>query len=134
MNNTFIFHPIKKKKGTFYVIFILRSTEYRRLVMTHPVISQNLFKKLDLAHKWINCCNKSINVGVFTAGIVCIVYFNCFVVYLALLSMFLFRQVSWHVIMPNQIWNLNELLNAAICSNPSFVVPGDLEVVSFVLM
>ena len=48
------------------------------------------FKRLDLAHKWINCCNKSISVGVFTGGIVCIIYFNCFVVYLALLSMFLF--------------------------------------------
>ena len=128
MNNTFILHPIKKNGGNIMEYWI------SAIGLTHPVISQNLFKKLDLAHKWINCCNKSINVGVFTAGIVCIVYFNCFVVYLALLSMFLFRQVSWHVIMPNQIWNLNELLNAAICSNPSFVVPGDPEVVSFVLM
>ena len=40
--------------------------------------------------------------------------------------------VSCHDIMTNQIRNLNELLNAAICSDPSFVVPGDPEVVSFV--
>ena len=72
-------------------------------------------------------------MGVFTAEIVCIVDFNCFEVYLALLSMFLFRRQCL-VIMPDQISHLNELLNAAICSDPSFVVPGDLEVVSFVLM
>ena len=96
--------------------------------------SEYFFKKLNLAHKWINCCNKSINVGIFTAGIVCIIYLNCFVVYLALLSMFLFRQVSCHFITPKQIWNLDELLNVALCSDSIFVVTGDLEVVSFVLM
>ena len=100
-----------------------------------PSLVRIIFKKLDSAHKWINFCNKSISVCVFTAGIVCIVYLNCSVVYLALLSMFLFSTiVSCHVIMTNQIWNLNELLSAAICSDPSFVVPGDPEVVSFVLM
>ena len=125
MNNTFILHPINLKKvETFYVLFILWSTEYRRLVMTRTVIGQSIFKKLNSAYK----C-KSINVAVFTAGIVCTVHFNCFKVYLVLLSMFLILTiVSCHFIMPNQIWNLNELLNAAICSNSSFVVPGDPEV------
>ena len=92
----------KKKGGTFYVLFILWSTEYRRLVVTCPVIRHNFFLKLNSAHKWTNCCNKSINVGVFTAGIVCIIYFNCFVVYLALLSVFLFWLViSCHQAQPN---------------------------------
>ena len=50
------------------------------------------FSKLDLAHKWINCCNKSINVGAFTTGIVCIIYLNCFGIYLALLFMFSFQR------------------------------------------
>ena len=93
------------------------------------------FLKLDLAHKWINCCYKSISVCVFTAGIVCIIYFNCSVVYLALLSMFLFQQQC--LVMPSKpikFETQNKLRNAAICSNPSFVVPGDPEVVSFVLM
>ena len=56
------------------MLFILWSTEYCGSVVTRPVICQNLKKlKLDSAHKRRNCCNKSINVGVFTAGIVCII-------------------------------------------------------------
>ena len=42
MYNTFILHSIKKKVETFYVFFILWSTEYRRLVVTRPVIGQNI--------------------------------------------------------------------------------------------
>ena len=92
------------------------------------------FKKLDSAHKWINCCNKSINVGVFTAGRVhCLFQLFCGL-FSFTLHVFISTTVSHHFIMPNQIWNLNELLNAAICSEPSFVVPVDPEVVSFVLM
>ena len=120
MNNTFILHPIKKKKETFYVLFIL--IYYGVLNIGDqswrvPSLLRMFFKKLHSALKWINCCNKSINACVFTAGIVCIIYLN----------------FCCHVITTNQIWNLNELLSAAICSDPSFVVPGDLEVVIFVL-
>ena len=42
MNNTFILHPIKKKVETFDVLFILWSTEYWWLVVTRPVIGQNI--------------------------------------------------------------------------------------------
>ena len=42
MNTTFIVHPIFFfKVETFYVLFILWSTEYWRSVVTRPVISQN---------------------------------------------------------------------------------------------
>ena len=50
------------------------------------------------------------------------------------LHVFILTIVSCHVITTNQIWNPNKLLNAAVCSNSSFVVPGDPEVVIFVLM
>ena len=94
---------LKKKRWNFLcVIYIMEYwiSAIGRDMSCHQ--SQFFFLKLNSTHKWTNCCNKSINVGVFTAGIVCIIYFNCFVVYLALLSTFLFWLViSCHQAQPN---------------------------------
>ena len=94
---------LKKKKVELFMCYlyygVLNIGDWSWHVLSSVTI---FFLKLNSAHKWINCCNESINVGVFTAGIVCIIYFNCFVVYLALLSTFLFWLViSCHQAQPN---------------------------------
>ena len=104
----------KKKVETFYVC-VIYITEYWISAINqswHIPSSVRIFlKKLNSAYKWINCCNKSINMGVFTAGIVCIIYFNFYGLFSFTLHGFISMTVSCHVITPSQIWNLNELLN-----------------------
>ena len=55
----------KKEENLLFVIYIM---EYWISVIRHDASrhqSEYFLKKLNLAHKWINCCNKSINVGVY---------------------------------------------------------------------
>ena len=125
---------LKKKSGNFLCYLCYGVLNIGDRSWRVPSSVRIFFLKLDSAHKWINCCNKSISVCVFTAGIVFIIYLNCSVFFSCTLHAFISTIVSCHVIMTNQIWNPNKLLNAAICSNPSLVVPGDPEVVIFVLM
>ena len=82
----------KKKSGNFLCYLYYGVLNIGDRSWRVPSSVRIILKKLDSAHKWINFCNKSISVCVFTAGIVCIVYFNCFVVYLSLLSVFLFQR------------------------------------------
>ena len=81
----------KKKSGNFLCYLCYGVLNIGDQLWCVPSSVRIIFKKLGSAHKWINCCNKSISVYVFTVGIVCIIYFNCSVVYLAYSPCFYFN-------------------------------------------
>ena len=128
MNNTFILHPIFKKY-LYYGVLNIGDQSWRV-----PSSVRIIFKKLDSALKWINCCNKSISVCLYSRNSLQHLFQLFCGLFSFTLHVFISTIVSCHVITTNQIWNPNKLLNAAICSDPSFVVPGDPEVVILVLM
>ena len=129
-----IFDPIRKKVEEclfFYIVDYWKSVlgceeschrpEYFFQIWTQLINKQTAVTSPPM---WVSLQLEQF--ALFISTVLCLFSFT--------LHVFIMTTVSCHFIMSTQIWNLNELLNAATSADPSFVVPGDPEVIIFVLM